>query len=1012
MAKKARNAEVETTDYRHTGQKRTNNPPAKIAAEGKVPRIPKARHYYSPHLPPDLQFDPSGEADKLSALIAKSGKRPLTQSEQKLLAEALRNQQPWLEWAGKREQHERGFFDVDPVALHIHERISTQAILRVLAREDVQRDLFADPQQPYAQAVQFYKHDVDWANRMILGDSLHVMASLARRENLAGRVQMIYMDPPYGIKFGSNFQPQVGQRDVKDRDQDLTREPEMVCAYRDTWTLGIHSYLSYLRDRLIVARDLLAASGSIFVQISDENLHRVRCLLDEVFGVRNFTSLISFKTTQSAGSTTLDTACDYVLWYAKDAENVKYRPLFKQLKRGEKGATRYDFIENLETGEWRRLSQEEQESETAPGGWRLFTDQGLTSRGKGSETTMGKIIFEGEVFYPTVGHWRSRNENVQNRLIPAGRILRAGKTLRFKKCFEDFGCLSLTNLWDDVGGGISSRDDPKIYVVQTSATIIQRCLLMTTDTGDLVLDPTCGSGTTAYVSEQWGRRWITCETSRVALALARQRLMTARFAYYQLRPVTSDDLQRNPGGLWLTDPTGQIAGRSRFECKTVAHITLKSIAHNAALDSIFEKHEPILARRLEDLNAALKQLTSAIRQKLASKLVEKQKREGKKSITEADRRRWELPKAEWHEWEVPFNTDSDWPKPLQDALIGYRAAWRAKVEDVNACIATNAAMEELVDRPEIVNGVVRVTGPFTVEGVRPEELSLGGEGLFGSTANEFEATSSSVKDDSQNLRAYLSQMVEHLRTDGLTFLGNQHRKFARLDPLFEDSSASLIHAEGAWEGTNSEKGSVVAVSFGPQHGPITALQVEEAIRAAKQYDDLVLAGFSFDAEAFAVVHEQNHPKLQIHLANIRPDLNEAMDGLLKDTANSELFAVFGQPEIDVKESKEGWICTLKGVDIYNPLDNTVRSSGADKVAAWFLDSDFDGRCFCITQAFFPDQDAWQKIAKALGSEADLEAFEQLKGTTSLPFAKGRFDRIAVKVIDPRGNEVMAIRKLS
>jgi adenine-specific DNA-methyltransferase len=331
------------------------------------------------------------------------------------------------------------------------------------------------------------------------------------------------------------------------------------------------------------------------------------------------------------------------------------------------------------------------------------------------------------------------------------------------------------------------------------------------------------------------------------------------------------------------------------------------------------------------------------------------------------------------------------------------------MEEVESSIAANADLEELVDSLEPINGVVRVSGPFTVEGVRPEELSLG-EGVLSSSTSCDDETSHDVK--AQNLQSYLSLMVSHLKSDGLTFLGNQHRKFSRLVPLFEDGSASLLHAEGSWNEGNRSDRNTVAISFGPQHGPVTALQVEEAIRVAKQYDDLVLAGFSFDAEAFAVAHEQNHPKLRIHLAHIRPDLNEAMHGLLKDTANSELFAVFGQPEIDLQESSDGWVCTLKGVDVYNPLDNTVRSSGADKVAAWFLDSDFDGRCFCVTQAFFPDQNAWKKIAKVLGTSADLEAFEQLKGTSSLPFSKGKQGQIAVKVIDPRGNEVMTIRKLS
>jgi adenine-specific DNA-methyltransferase len=329
------------------------------------------------------------------------------------------------------------------------------------------------------------------------------------------------------------------------------------------------------------------------------------------------------------------------------------------------------------------------------------------------------------------------------------------------------------------------------------------------------------------------------------------------------------------------------------------------------------------------------------------------------------------------------------------------------MDDVNACINASVEMEELVDKPEDLKGILRVTGPFTVEGVRPEELSLGEEGMFDPTPNDIDETFQDA-DDSQ---AYLAQMVQHLRTDGLTFLDNQHRAFSHLEALFESGSGSLIHAEGSWDGDSGDKGNTVAITFGPQHGPVTALQLEEAIRSSKQYDELVIAGFSFDAEAFAVAEEQSHPKLRVHLAQIRPDLNQAMQGLLKDTPNSQLFTVFGQPDVKVKETKDGWLCLLNGVEIYNPLDNTVRSSGADKVAAWFLDTDFDGRCFCITQAFFPDQNAWDKIAKALGSSADPEAFDAFKGTTSLPFTKGKYGRIAVKVIDLRGNEVMAIRKL-
>jgi len=313
---------IDTKDYRHSGEKRKNIPPAKIAAEGEIPKIKKVKYYYSPHLSPELRFDTSGTADRILKIKEKTSAY-LTNEDKVALDTAIATQQPWLEWANKKEEHDRGFFEVDPVALHIHERVSAQAIVRAAMREDLQRDLFADPEMEYQKAVQFYKHDIDWANRLILGDSLQVMSSLARRENLAGKVQMIYLDPPYGINFKSNFQSEVGKRDVKDKSEDLTREPEMVKAYRDTWSLGIHSYLAYLRDRLVVAKDLLTERGSIFVQISDENLHRIRNLLDETFGASNFVSLLVFQRGVAGLGDIISNVNDWILWYAKDINKVK-----------------------------------------------------------------------------------------------------------------------------------------------------------------------------------------------------------------------------------------------------------------------------------------------------------------------------------------------------------------------------------------------------------------------------------------------------------------------------------------------------------------------------------------------------------------------------------------------------------------------------------------------------------------------------------------------------------------
>jgi adenine-specific DNA-methyltransferase len=1006
--KKSRKTEVETADYRHSGQKRKNNPPATMAGEGTVPKVARVQYQYSPHLPPALRSDPTGKKDKVPELLAQAGKRPLMESEQKLLAEALGNQQPWLEWAGKQEQHKRGFFEVDPVALHIHERISTQAMVRVLERKDIQRDLFADPQQPYAQAVQFYRHDVDWANRIILGDSLQVMVSLARREDLSGKVQMVYIDPPYGISFKSNFQSLLGDRDVKDRDQDLTREAEMVRAYRDTWTLGIHSYLAYLRDRFIAAKELLTDSGSVFVQISDENVHRVRCVMDEVFGSNNFVSMITFRTTANLVGNYLGNNSDYLLWYSRDISRLKYRQVYKERGLAEDIGARYTRYELPDYSRHVMAREERGDEDLLPKGAQPYRHDNLSSQGA-TESGGYRFGFNGIEFKPSSGrHWTTALDGM-TRLAGANRLAAPSpRSLGYVRYLKDFPVAEFTSVWSDTATGAFTDD--KVYVVQTNTKVIERCLLMTTDPGDLVLDPTCGSGTTAYVAEQWGRRWITGDTSRVALALARQRLMTARFPYYRLRAINAQDAQHNPGP-WISDPSGEVVGKGTFACKTVPHVTLKSIARNTALDPIVARHEANLSARLQELNASLKQVTTEIRHKLAGKLAEKQKRDGKKSVTDADRRRWDLPKTQWLEWEVPFDSDPDWPSSLQDALAAYRAAWVAKMDEVNACIASNAEMEELVDKPEIVNSIVRVTGPFTVEGVRPEEMSLGQDGLFDPTPDQSELDTPKTESDDGNLPAYLSQMVQHLRADGVTFLGNHRRRFSRVDAIFEQSSGSLIHAEGTWEDGDANSANTIGVSFGPPYGPVTAMQVEEAIRESRQYKDLVIAGFSFDAEASAVVAEKSHPRLRVHAAWIRPDLNQAMEGLLKDTPNSQLFTVFGQPEVDIKATKDGFVCILTGVDIYNPIENTVLSSGADKVAAWFLDSDFDGRCFCITQAFFPDQNAWEKIAKALGTSADPDAFEAFKGTKSLPFPKGKYGRIAVKVIDPRGNEVMAIRKL-
>jgi adenine-specific DNA-methyltransferase len=996
------------TDYRFEKAKRKNNPPAKIAAEGTVPLLPKIPYQYSPRLAPKLQFDPTGAPDKLPELLREAQRRPLTASEAKEVAEALRAQEPWLEWAGKREKRS---FEVDPVALHIHERVSPQAILRVAARQDIERSLFADPQQQYHEAVQFYRHEIPWANRLILGDSLQVMASLSRREDLAGKVQMIYMDPPYGIKFASNFQPEVGKRDVKDKEQDLTREPEMVKAYRDTWHLGIHSYLSYLRDRLIVAKELLADTGSIFVQISNENLHRVRDLLDEVFLPQNFVSVIAFKKTSGAGSPTggtevLPSVSDFLLWYCRDVEKVKYHQVFVGKAQSEDELGAYVWIE-LFDGSRRKMAPEERNDLTLlPEGARIFRADNLTSQ-SGVEKTKYPVQFEGRTFRPAKGVWKT-GEDGMVRVKQDERLILIGDTLSYVRFLNDFPLKAFNNIWEDTV--IAGFGDPKMYVVQTSTKVIQRCLLMTTDPGDLVLDPTCGSGTTAYVAEQWGRRWISIDTSRVAIAIARQRLLTSKFEFYQLR-----------------DEAAGVNGN--FNYKKVPHITLKSIAQNTNLDPIFAKHQPILDKALQQCNAALKQVTDSMRQKLAAKLMRKQREEGRKEITDADRRRWVLPEPgkTWEHWQVPFDTDPDWPKALADAVTEYRKAWRAKMDEVNACISANAEQEELVDQPEVVKGIVRVSGPFTIEAVQPPEMSLGdaqqvSAGEFDGAPPEmetFEVREVETRADleAKNVDAYLDQMLRLLKMDGVRFPNNKEMRFTRLEPV---TDGSIIHAEGRWANGETDKDpdgkANVGVVFGPQYGPVTAMQVEEAVRQGNRrgYDHLVIAGFSFDGAAQAVITEAQHPRMKIHAANIRPDVNPGMAGLLKAQPGSQLFTVFGQPRTKVEgpNSDGEYVVTMEGVDIYNPVDNSITPTNASKVAAWFVDGDYDGRTFCITQAFFPDKDAWNKLSKALDGVVDPDRFAALSGTVSLPFPAGKHKAVAIKVIDPRGNEVMSVHKLN
>jgi adenine-specific DNA-methyltransferase len=534
MAKRSSASTKSIEQYQHSDKERVNNPHIGLVNENseKYEKVERKKYEYDPHLDPQLQ------------------------------------------WAGKAE---RTSFEVPTVSLHVHERIDPKTIIEAVKKdeeEDAQMSLFEQAKKPLREAIEFYKHKEGWTNRLIAGDSLLVMNSMLEKESMGGKVQMVYFDPPYGIKYGSNFQAFINKKDVKDGvDEDLTEEPEMIKAFRDTWELGIHSYLSYLRDRLLIAKELLSDDGSVFVQIGDENLHRVRVLMDELFGEENFLSLITYRTSVGLGSKNLDGVCNYLIWYSKDKNVIKYRGLLKELVLGGPGATRYNTVE-MADGTTRSITKEELDNpKLLPKGARVFFKQGLTSR-SGSDGTSFEIEFEGKKYKPTAGGWRTGKDGI-NRLLKENRIAVEGKRLTYKKYFSDFGYQALTNFWDDVSGGISSRIDPKIYVVQTANKIIERCLLMSTDPGDLVLDITCGSGTTARVAEEFGRRWITCDTSKVAITLAKQRLMTSNFNFFKLA--------RQQEGI-----------SGGFDLKVVPYTTLKNIARNNPPEEIPLYDQPMV----------------------------------------------------------------------------------------------------------------------------------------------------------------------------------------------------------------------------------------------------------------------------------------------------------------------------------------------------------------------------------------------------------------------------------
>lgn len=907
MAKSiSRSQREQTADYKHS-QEAVQRPDVGVQDQFQTKKPPKTYRYDS-SLDPALSWDENRDrelAEWLLGLIERSaveGEAAVFEKPQgwaggavkvtslKMAAHLLKGlSRPFLNWAGKAERHE---ISVPTVPLFVHERHSTKAILEgILSRraKGTNLTLFGDPELDIGERLDAYEHKGPWLNRMILGDSLQVMNSLLEFEALGGQVQMIYMDPPYGVKFGSNFQPFVRKRTVgHGADEDMTREPEMVRAYRDTWEMGLHSYLTYLRDRLLVAREMLHQSGSVFVQISDENAHLARSLLDEVFGKDNALPTIIFRKTTGAGSPSgyveaLPQTYDYLLWYAKDRATVKLKRLFVT-KDFEKDPN-FSWVEFTD-GTRRTLRADEKFGEL-PRGTRLFQPNPITSQSGGPTTTF-PVELGDKTYVCSKGGWKT-NRAGMDRLRAANRLIGIGNTLRYVRYSIDFPFQPVIDIWDDTRQ--SGFGEEKLYVVQTAPRVIQRCLLMTTDPGDLVFDPTCGSGTTAYVAEQWGRRWITCDTSRVPLALARQRLLTATFPYYELK-----DHQAGPAGGFLYKRKQNRKGEEVGGL--VPHITLKSIAND----------EP-------------------------------------------------------------------------------------------------PAMEVLVDRPEVNETVTRVSGPFVVEAtIAPaQELPDLGAGAAGREVREGRAQ------DYADPATHIGRMVEVLRqSKTLNLPGNRTLVLANVR---RTADSDLVHAEATAEDGKAR----VAIVFGPEDGAISSDVVYNAASEAVflRYAQLYFFGFAIQAKARELIDDRKKLRIPCTYIAVTPDV--VLSDLLKTNRASEIFSITGLPDVAVRKTRKKnddgkclYEAELRGLETFNPATKKDESTEAELVPAWMLDTDYDGLSFTAVQMFFPKTAAWDNLQKSLKATFDESVWDHLAGTVSEPFALGKRRRIAVKVIDDRGNELIRV----
>jgi adenine-specific DNA-methyltransferase len=887
----AKNGKQSSGPYKHP-QKSVQRPDVGVEAQFSNKKAPKTYRYDS-SLAPELCWDENAErpfAEWLLNLVAETAEKgeSVVFAEQQMwkgtkenfssvsqCAARLRSlTKPFLNWAGKTERQQ---ISVPTLPLFVHERHSTQAILETLRdhrARGTNMDLFGDAELDIADRLDAYEHKGPWTNRLILGDSLQVMNSLLEYEGMGGQAQMLYFDPPYGVKFGSNFQPFVRRNTVKHgADDEMIREPEMVKAYRDTWELGLHSYLTYMRDRLLLARELLSESGSILLQISDENLHHVREILDSIFGADNCLNVIPFAKTSGVTTKFLASNVDFLLWYAKNRELATFHQVYltKSFEAGT--ADNYSWLK-FPDGTYRGMSAEEKRNRSlVPPDARVYKPDNIASQGNPTPDFehLGKVYRQA---------WKTSIPGMAS-LAKAGRLHVAKNSLQYVRYLTDFPCIPVTQLWDDMQTGSFTED--KIYSVQTAQKVIERCILMTTGPGDLVLDITCGSGTSAVVAEQWGRRWITCDTSRVPLALARQRLLTATFPWYALKTPTE-----GPSGGFVYERKQNRKGEEVGGL--VPRITLGSVANDEPPELI-----------------------------------------------------------------------------------------------------------TLVDRPEINNSITRVCGTFTVEATIQAAMTL----------TEEEDQAAGASNGTASPRAYLDRMIEVLRqSKTLRLPGNASLELDAVRPL---ADREYLHAEAVAKNGTEKR---IAIVFGPEDGAIGSEYVFNASMEAMQqgFQQLFLFGFAIQAKAREMLEKL---KISTTYVAVTPDV--VMSDLLKTTKASEIFSITGLPDITLEKAGDKgkaaplYRVEVKGLDIFRPDTMETDCVAAENLPCWMLDTNYNGMAFCASQVFFPKTGAWDNLQKSLKGEFSDSVWEHLAGTVSEPFALGDHERIAVKVIDDRGNELMVVK---